>query len=140
MKRAIICDLDGTLALLGKRNPHNTQQAIDDALNEPVANIVEVYAHQTKFSIELILITGRNEQYRKVTEDWLKKHGITHYGALYMRRQNDRRKDYAVKREIYDSHIKDKYKVIFVLEDRDQVVHMWRKAGLACFQVAYGDF
>ena len=28
----------------------------------------------------------------------------------------------------------------FVVEDRDQVVKMWRSLGLTCFQCAKGDF
>lgn len=140
LPKAIICDLDGTLALLGERSPYDTAKAIDDALNTPVANVIEVYAHQKELPVELILISGREEQYRATTEDWLKRYNITHYRALYLRKHNDRRKDFVVKREIYEAHIKGKYDVIFVLEDRDQVVRMWRDLGLTCFQVAYGDF
>lgn len=140
LPKAIICDLDGTLALLGERSPFDTDKAVDDALNTPVANVIEVYAHQTKFPIDLILISGREEKSRKITEDWLKKHKITHYKALYLRKNDDFRKDYVIKRQIYERHIKDKYDVVFVLEDRDQVVKMWREIGLTCFQVAYGDF
>ena len=32
------------------------------------------------------------------------------------------------------------FDVKFVLDDRDQVVEMWRDMGLPCFQVAPGDF
>jgi len=46
-----------------------------------------------------------------------------------------------LKKELYDAHVKDKYDVLFVLDDRDQVVNMWRnELGLACFQVANGNF
>lgn len=138
--QAIICDLDGTLALMGDRSPYDTARAVDDALNMPVANLIEVYAHQDTFDIRLILLSGREEKYRKVTEDWLQRHGITHYEVLYLRPDNDRRKDYVVKREVYERQIKNKYGVLFVLEDRDQVVKMWRDIGLTCFQVEYGNF
>ena len=36
--------------------------------------------------------------------------------------------------------ILDKYNVAFVLDDRDQVVRVWRDLGLTCLQVDYGDF
>ena len=36
--------------------------------------------------------------------------------------------------------IKDKYQVDYVLDDRNQVVEMWRSLGLTCLQVADGDF
>lgn len=139
-KKAIICDLDGTLALLGDRSPYDTGRASEDTLNLPVANIIEIYAHQQLYPISLILLSGREERYRKVTVEWLKKHDITHYDALYLRKTGDRRKDTVIKKEIYDKNIQDTYDVLFVLEDRDQVVGMWRDLGLTCLQVAYGAF
>lgn len=140
LPRAIICDLDGTLALLGDRSPYDTGKALEDALNHPVANVIEVYAHQDRFDVRLILLSGREDRYRGVTEEWLKKHKITHYEALFLRRSGDRRKDFVIKQEVYEREIKNKYDVLFVLEDRDQVVKMWREIGLTCFQVEYGDF
>lgn len=140
LPKAIICDLDGTLALLGNRNPHDTGRALEDALNNPVANVIEVYAHQTMFDVRLVLLSGRQEKFRRITEEWLQLHSITHYEALYLRPQNDRRPDFMVKQEIYEKEIKHTYDVLFVLEDRNQVVKMWREIGLTCFQVAYGDF
>ena len=140
-KKAIICDLDGTLALLNGRDPFDPSTAHNDLLNEPVANIIKVYNNQTLFAIDLFLITGRYDMYRPQTIKWLEKHGITHYKALYMRNTGDNRKDTVVKRELYEKYIKNDYDVLFVLEDRDQVVHMWRKElGLTCLQVEYGDF
>lgn len=139
MPNAIICDIDGTLALLGERDRYNPTTG-EDLLNLPVANILKVYAHQTLFPVELIIMTGREEKYRKVTEEWLQKNDITHYKNLFMRRNNDYRKDFLVKKEIYEEKIKEKYEILFVLEDRDQVVKMWREEGLTCLQVAYGSF
>ena len=140
-KKAIICDLDGTLALLNGRSPYDASRAEEDLLNDPVANLIEVYAHQKLHDIDLILMSGRDDVYRPQTERWLKKHNITHYKALYMRKAGDKRKDSIVKRELYEKHVKDTYDVLFVLDDRDQVVEMWRKElGLTCLQVEYGDF
>jgi len=50
------------------------------------------------------------------------------------------RKDVIIKQEIYEEHIKDKYDVLFVMDDRNQVVEFWRSIGLTCFQVAEGNF
>jgi hypothetical protein len=139
-RKAIICDLDGTLALTGNRDTYNPETVEDDLLNEPIAHILHVYSQQTEFPVQLILITGRFEKYREQTDRWLAKYGINYY-ILFMRRDTDFRKDIILKKEIYKRHIKDKYDVLFVLEDRDQVVRMWRKSlGLTCLQVEYGDF
>jgi hypothetical protein len=36
--------------------------------------------------------------------------------------------------------VRDNFDVQFVLDDRDQVVEMWRAMGLTCLQVAPGNF
>ena len=55
-----------------------------------------------------------------------------------MRNSGDRRPDVEVKQEILDYLPKDRIRC--VLDDRDQVVDMWRKNGLTCLQVAEGTF
>jgi hypothetical protein len=57
-----------------------------------------------------------------------------------MRKEGDVRKDAIVKGEIYEKNINGKYNVLFVLDDRNQMVEMWRGLGLTCLQVADGDF
>lgn len=57
-----------------------------------------------------------------------------------MRKSGDMRKDSIVKREMFDEHIRGRYNVNFVLDDRNQVVELWRSMGLTCLQVADGDF
>jgi hypothetical protein len=50
------------------------------------------------------------------------------------------RKDAIMKEELYRQHIEGKYNIKFVLDDRQQVVDMWRGLGLTVFQVDEGDF
>jgi len=57
-----------------------------------------------------------------------------------MRPAGDIRKDVLIKQEIYEREIKDKYNVLFVLDDRQSVVDGWRSLGLTVFQVAEGQF
>jgi len=73
------------------------------------------------------------------TMDWLIENEVD-FDELHMRNPGDQRKDSVVKREMFDEFIKDKYNVLFVVDDRDQVVEMWRSMGLTCLQVNYGDF
>jgi predicted kinase len=134
---AIICDLDGTLALLGERSPYNASRAEQDMPNEPVIRVL--LASVAYEGARVFLVSGREEKYRKVTERWLQKHGIA-YDGLFLRRNKDFRKDTVVKREVYEREIHGKYRVLFVLEDRDQVVAFWRSLGLTCLQVAEGNF
>ena len=58
-----------------------------------------------------------------------------------MRPENDNRKDCTVKKELYEKYINGNYYVDFVLDDRDQVVELYRNdIGLLVLQVAYGNF
>jgi len=52
----------------------------------------------------------------------------------------DYRDDRIIKEEIYREKIAPVYNALFVLDDRDRVVAMWRDLGLTCLQVANGDF
>lgn len=134
---AILCDLDGTLAILHARSPYDAERCETDLLNKPIADIVQTY-HQ--LGTKVIFMSGREEKARKQTINWLKCNGIT-YDALYMRATGDSRKDSIVKKELYETHVKGKYYVKFVLDDRNQVVDLWRlDLGLPCLQVNYGDF
>lgn len=137
LPKAIICDLDGTLALMDDRNPFDASHADEDRLNESVANTLRLFS---KNGYQILLVSGREDRFKDPTIKFLENHDIT-YDRLLMRKSKDFRKDSIVKREIYEDTIKGKYYVEFVLDDRDQVVDMWRQElGLSCFQVNYGDF
>lgn len=127
----VICDLDGTLALLNGRNPYDASTCEHDTVNKPIASIISNY--------DIIFISGREDKYRKETYNWLTKNNFK-FLKLYMRKTGDFRKDSIIKREIFEEHIKNKYYVNFVLDDRNQVVDEWRKMGLTCLQVAPGNF
>ena len=133
---AIICDLDGTLALLGDRSPYDASRCLDDVLNEPIAHILKTYQ---AIGVHILVVSGREAKHRKPTDQWLQQHGIVH-AALHMRPTHDFRKDAVMKTEVFERHIRGKFDVLFVLEDRNQVVDMWRGLGLTCLQVAPGDF
>jgi hypothetical protein len=85
-------------------------------------------------------MSGRDSKHREPTLRFLDKHAFP-YDALYMRAEGDNRKDAIVKEEMYEQHIKGRYNVLVVFDDRNQVVDLWRKKlGIPCFQVNYGDF
>lgn len=136
LPRAIICDLDGTLALLNGRNPYDASKCEQDHVNEPIADIVKKYHHN---GYTIILVSGRSSQHQPQTERWLQAKAIP-YHALFMRSNGDNRQDTLVKREIYEQHIYMHYHVHFVLDDRSSVIRLWRELGLTTLQVADGDF
>lgn len=137
LPKAIICDLDGTLALITDRDPYDAESCFSDQLNVPVADLIRM---EKSLGTAIILLSGRNEVSRGATMKWLNQHNIS-FDILLMRKDNDFRKDSLIKKEIYDECIGPTYFVKYVLDDRDQVVNMWRKElHIPCFQVNYGPF
>lgn len=136
----IICDLDGTLCLLDGRNPYDASECEKDSVNEPVRSILQTYISYFEEEFFVTFCSGREDKYKEETLRWLSKYFRNGSYQLHMRKTGDSRKDAIIKKEIYDANIKDKLNVLFVLDDRNQVVDMWRDQGLTCLQVNYGDF
>jgi len=133
----IIVDIDGTVAHSLDREWHEFDKVMSDTPDHIVIGIVSNLVMFENF--EIIFVTGRSEDCRAVTEEWLEAH-CPPYRKLLMRASKDYRADSIVKRELYEAHIKDHFHVYCVFDDRNQVVEMWREEGLKCFQVAVGDF
>lgn len=136
LPEAVICDIDGTLAHMVDRGPFDWDRVGEDELDWAVASILDGARKQ---GVPIILMSGRDSVCRSETEQWLYEHGIK-YEHLFMRPEGDTRKDAIVKRELYEQHVKGKYNVRYVLDDRNQVVELWRSLGLKTLQVAEGDF
>jgi hypothetical protein len=134
----VLVDVDGTIALRGDRAPHDHDASMEDGVNWPVVNLCNAL-HVSGLGV--VLISGRDEQYRDVTEYWLGAHNIFAYRLqLIMRKRKDNRADEIVKRELYEQFVRSNYQVMAVFDDRNKVVKMWRELGLTCLQVAEGDF
>lgn len=141
---AIICDIDGTLAHMNGRSPYDWKRVGEDAVDKSIRDIVNSYYNQRVIMDEtprvtIVLMSGRDGSCRPETEQWLKDNRIK-YDLLYMRTDGDSRKDSTVKEELFEANVRGKYNVLFVLDDRNQMVDKWRSMGLKCLQVAYGDF
>lgn len=132
---AVMVDLDGTLAHMDGRSPFEWHRVGEDRPDIAVRELVQALA----LTRPVIVMSGRDETCRTETATWLHKHRIP-YDELFMRPAGDQRKDSIVKLELFREHVADRYAIQFVLDDRDQVVEMWRRIGLPCFQVAPGAF
>lgn len=139
LQKAILCDLDGTIAWIEHRNCYDASNCDEDELNEAVCVCIKAMQAQ---GYQIIFVSGRMDKYEEPTRKFLKEKACFNDEdyLLYMRKTDDFRKDSIVKQEIFENKIKDKFYVEFVLDDRDQVVKIWRKMGLQCFQVAPGNF
>lgn len=134
---AVIVDIDGTIAKnLSGRGFYDDSRVHEDSPNVPVVDLVQ---RLHKDGVSIVYSSGRADSCREQTQEWIDTHvGVP--GPLLMRKAGDYRKDNIVKLEIFDREIRDKYNVLFSLDDRDQVVAMYRSLGITVLQVDYGDF
>ncbi len=141
LPRCIIVDIDGTVALMHNRFPFEWHKVGQDKPNGPVLSVVRA---MRAAGCAIIFLSGRDAVCRPETIGWLAEHLSWQEGSdyqLFMRPVGDSRKDAIVKRELFEAHIQDQYAVELVLDDRDQVVALWRNdLGLTCLQVDYGNF
>jgi hypothetical protein len=133
---AVMIDLDGTFALHVARGPYEMEKCETDAVNPSVYSCVEDWKRN---GIKIILLSGRNEDFRPHTERWLVANKIE-YDHLFMRASEDNRPDYVVKYELFNEHVRHNYTVRLALDDRNQVVQVWRQTGLPTWQVNDGNF
>lgn len=135
LPQAVIFDIDGTLALMGNRSPYEWMKVYKDEINDIVAEQVEFHKSKGR---KILIVSGRDGVCKKLTEDWLDMYGIK-YDGIYMRPENDFRKDTHIKREIYQNEIEGKYNVVAVYDDRLQVLDMWTENGIFTFNVNQGN-
>jgi predicted kinase len=134
---AVLVDIDGTVALINGRDPYDMSRVGEDTPNHAVIAAVRAM-HAAGHAI--VFCTGRNDWCRAETEAWLELYVDVPYEGLFMRADGDSRRDSVVKEEIFESEIRDRWRIVGVFDDRRQVVRMWRALGLTVFQVAEGDF
>lgn len=145
--KTVIFDIDGTLAdiehrrvLLEGDKPNWTgfnAKMGDDAPNVPVVTLYKTLWNSGEYRIEIV--TGRNEAFRKVTETWLTWNEIP-FTRVTMRADKDQRADHIIKQEILNTFLAKGHDIAFSVDDRQQVVDMWRRNGIMCLQCDVGDF
>ena len=141
-----IFDLDGTLALIEHRRhfvegekkdwPAFFRACVNDAPNQPV---IDTLQRLSDTGAEIWIWSGRSDEVRAETEAWLEAHGIE--CVLTMRKAGDHQPDEKLKGAWLDEmKSEDRARLVAIFDDRDRVVAMWRNKGVACFQVAPGNF
>lgn len=147
----VIMDIDGTLANADHRvhlirgHEGDVEKAPDwpaflaAAINDPPNPEIVTLSNAMAEHALIFVVTGRNENTRDSTIAWLEKHRI-HFDRLYMRGENDRRPDTAVKADILSVIQGEGFKILFAVEDRKSVTAMWRANDIRCLQVCEGDY
>jgi len=147
MKQAYIFDIDNTIADCTHRLCHIQKEPKDwatfyDSIEDdaPIKDVVRVAESLQKAGYCILLVTGRPTNIMIDTVAWVKWNTQLKIDGLFFRESGDHRPDTELKKEMYETQIKDNFEILGVFEDRDSVVKMWRSLGLTCFQVAEGNY
>jgi hypothetical protein len=116
---------------------------VDDKPNAPVITVL----HSLRYAAaDIRIFSGRSDEVREETVTWLTTHTNLRPRELLgpmlrMRKQGDYTPDEVLKKQWFDElSTHDRMRLMCVFDDRDKVVKMWRDEGVACFQVAPGEF
>lgn len=143
----VIFDIDGTLADIAHRRVYLDEKPKNwarfnnemgaDTPNNPIVRLYKTLWDSGAYKLEIV--TGRDERFREVTEQWLTWNDIP-FKRLSMRGEKDYRADHIIKKEILDKFLSEGANILFCVDDRAQVVNMWRENGITCLQCDVGDF
>ncbi len=141
-RKIVLVDMDGTLSDCSHRE-HHIQTARPNwpaffrgmGQDPPNASIVEL-TRSLAADHDILIVTGRPQEFLHETLNWLTRNGISP-AEIWMRRAEDHRPDFVVKREVLDHIPRDR--VVFVLDDRERVCDMWDSEGLVCHRVKQGE-
>jgi predicted kinase len=162
--KAVIFDLDGTLCNIdhrlhyvkgpGKKDWKNFLSNVDkDNVNEWCRQLIK---SMDALKYKIVYCSGRGQEYKDKTTKWLGSNELYEYcnevakdkngdyylkeEHLYMRERGDHRTDYIIKEIILDFELLTRFEILFTVDDRKQVVDMWRRRGITCLHCAEGDF
>lgn len=141
----IVCfDLDGTLSN-GKHRNHlvpkpedahacSSWEAHYNAAGEdaPIRETIKVLEALSVTGYRIVILTGRCEKSRKLTEDWLARYYVG-YDKLIMRSADDERPDILYKEEELLKLGLDN--ILCCFDDLEHVATMMRGLGLTCYLV-----
>lgn len=147
LPKCIIVDVDGTVADICDRGVFDFQKSCGDT---PKKDTVETVRNIfLKGEYQVIFLTARPDDCKKVTENWLNKNfpemniffSDTVWGQcgnnevpLLMRKSRDFRKGFVVKKEIIEE-ISKHYNPVLALDDNDLIIDMFDFIGLKYLKV-----
>lgn len=144
LKNIVVCDIDGTVA-----DCEHLKHYLDGEKKDWGGFFSEMSKDEPRFEVyqeamdtavanngELIFVSARPDNYRAVTEAWLKYYGMDHL-HLIMRPAGTKAPDTEVKQKILDKYLKH-YNIVKVFDDRPCVIRMWQENGLDVVDVGPG--
>ena len=145
MNKVWVFDIDNTLAnvyhrwehLRGEMKDWDTFFALQHK-DEPFDAVVDVLHALIDADYRIIVVTGRDERFRDVTMEWLRKHLDYNFlnEDLYMRPGDNREDDDTLKVKIIKNWLQrhPNYKVGGIFEDRHRIIDAFRNEGWYTFE------
>ncbi len=140
-EEAIIVDIDGTLANLDHRihlirKPNKNWNLFFEKMNDdkPIEQTINKIKEFYDDGFKILIVTGRPETYESITVEWLNKHLPFEEFELIQRRKNDNRPSYQFKQSVL-TELKQKYKIRFFTDDKEEDINMYHKGGLSTIKV-----
>lgn len=155
-KDTIIVDLDGTLCNTDHRVVYAQNgewdefhsRCLDDDINHGIMDLLcamSPLSNHLYAPFRVTVMTGRNEKWRKMTNEWLRIHEIDHcVDELFMRPDDCYLSDVDLKlgwieKEFGNFQLASQ-RILFALDDRDKVVQAFRDKGIETWQVREGAY
>jgi len=132
---AYIFDVDGTLAnveayrhyvMNGNSDFHSFHSESINAPSHP--EVVDMVYNAMDEGHDILIVTARNAKWRNHTAMWLAMWNIPS-DALFMRGDDDQRKDYLVKEDIL-AKIQKTWTVGHAVDDHPHVIRLWEENGI----------
>lgn len=145
--RALLVDLDNTLALNESGRPWYgdgyEKRVYEDTVNDTVNGVITYLIDGDEedawvpFAEHILFVSGRMEVGRAETVRWLTDKARQYHNdySLFMRADGDYRPDVEVKTDIYNAFIRDKFDVRLALDDKPELITLWRSLGIPAWQV-----
>jgi hypothetical protein len=140
MKEAILFDIDGCLANNSQRihyldeTPKNYEAFNQEAMSDKplkdivfLANLLTTVYYESHQLVKLFIYSGRPEEYRHLTQQWLKLYVPRLYDVsegILLRPKGDTRPDVDVKKDMINKLILEGYNIRFSIEDKESVCDM----------------
>lgn len=130
LPKVVIVDVDGTVAdMNGIRKPYEWDKV---GLDKPRHFVISMIQGLMDYSyVTPVFLSGRDGICKESTYDWIYENvmfGTDFY--LFMREQNDMRKDKIVKEEIFWKYVAPNFNVVGAIDDRESILDLWRELGI----------
>lgn len=133
LPKAVIVDLDGTLAHMKDRMPYDWHKVGTDVVDDIIRDII---TGMKDMDYKIVIISGRDGSAKELSAEWLQNNLDFVPDDFFIRNAGDFRRDTIVKEEIFWNDVAPKYNVVLAIDDRPQVVlNTWTALGiktLAC--------